>query len=134
MDVWNGWPLERMVVTYIGFAYLLLGLQLTLNHAKAKFHHMAMWVPVFVTPLLALGAWAYALTRGAAALFVPVFALGLLVGIVGSILHTRGVIRRPGGFTLRNIMDGPPFLLSSAYWTLSAFALLVYFWPRISVR
>lgn len=120
-----------MVVVYIGFAYVLLGLQLTLNHSKARFHHRAMWVPVFVTPLLVLGAFAYALTRGAAGLYVPVFGLGLLVGIIGSILHTRGVMKRPGGFTLRNIMDGPPFLLSSAYWTLSAFALLVHFWPQI---
>lgn len=129
---WNGWPLERMVVGYIGFAYVLLGLQLWFSHSKAGYHNALMRVPLVVTPLLVLGAGSYVLTRGSAALSIAIFALGLVVGIVGSVMHTRGVIKRPGGFTLRNMMEGPPFLLSSAYWTLSAFALLVHFWPRIA--
>lgn len=117
---------------YVGVGYVLLGLQLTLNHAKAGWHHAAMRVPVLVTPLLVLAAFAHAFFR-ADAIFTGAFALGLVTGIIGSILHTRGVMKRPGGLLkVRNLMDGPPFLLSSVYWTLSAFALLIHFWPRIA--
>ncbi len=134
MNDWNGWPLERITYVFLGVAYAIIGLQLTLNHAHAKFHNRFMWAPVLYTPLLVIVALAHAfsLGEGVQSAFVVLFWGGVLEGLAGTYFHLRGIARMPGGLTKENVQKGPPFLLSIVYAALSAFGLLVHHWPNLS--
>jgi hypothetical protein len=130
MQSWQGWPLERLIYAFLAAAYLLVWAQVTLFHWRAGFHNKFMWGPVLYTPLLIIGALALVFTPGARPLFVVLFAIGALEGLAGTFLHLRGIAEMVGGFNLRNVMAGPPFILAFVYAALSLLGMLVAYWPR----
>jgi hypothetical protein len=134
MEDWNGWPVERLIYLFLGVAFLVVWAQLTLFHWRGGFRSKTMWGPVIFTPLLTLIALVYAFNRAdlAQTIFVWVFAIGVLEGLVGFVLHLKGIAAQVGGFTLRNIASGPPALLALTYAALAGFGLLVHYWPRIA--
>ncbi len=134
MQLWTGWPLERFVYLFVGAAYLLIWFQVTLYHWRAGFRSKFMWGPVLYTPLLFLIALLMGFWRGGAldAAFVVLFAIGVLIGLIGTVLHARGVALMVGGFNVRNLMAGPPIVLAVVYLAVSGFGLLVFYWPQIA--
>jgi hypothetical protein len=59
---------------------------------------------------------------------VAIFAVGLLDGLLGVVLHLRGIAARVGGFTLRNMTAGPPPLLPVAFAALALTGGLAVVW------
>jgi hypothetical protein len=60
-----------------------------------------------------------------------VFAFGIVDGLVGVYEHLRGIARRIGGFSLRNLMSGPPPLLPVAFMALALTGALALVWEAV---
>jgi hypothetical protein len=130
MDAWDGWPYARLYLLLVAAAFLVVGGQVLLLHWQAAFRSKAMYGPVVMAPVIALTGIAAAITRDNAVGWVAVivFALGFLEGVVGIVLHLRGTAQRVGGFTLRNLMAGPPPLLPVAFAALAVTGGLAVVW------
>ena len=130
MDAWEGWDFQRFYLLFVTAAFLLLGLQVFLFHWRAGFSRTSMYLPVAAAPLLALAAVLAAITREGAIgwIAVAVFALGLLGGLIGVYEHLRGIGYRIGGFSLRNLVAGPPPLLPATFAAVALSAGLAVLW------
>lgn len=130
MDPWDGWPYGRVYLLLVAVAFLVVGGQVLLYHWRAAFRARTMYVPVLLAPVLAAAGVVAAVTRNDITGWIAavVFAVGALVGIVGLVLHLRGTASRIGGFTLRNLMAGPPPLLPLAYAALALTGGLAVVW------
>ncbi len=130
MDEWREWNLDRAVLAFSAVLYLGIWVQLTLMHWAGGFKHRMMWGPVLATPLFAAAAAAAAITRGGALgwLLAAVLALGVLVGLVGLRYHVRGIRSQIGGFSLRNVLSGPPPVLPLAYSLIGVLAVGALLW------
>jgi hypothetical protein len=130
MDAWEGWPFARVYLLLVAVAFLVVGTQVLLFHWRAAFRARTMYLPVAAAPLLAVAGIATAIVRNDAVGWTAavVFALGVLGGLLGVVLHLRGVAARIGGFTLRNVIAGPPFLLPLAYAALALTGGLAVVW------
>lgn len=131
MQAWDGWPVERMIYAFLGAAWLLIWLQVSLYHWRAGFHSKFMWGPVLFTPLLVLISLVLAAAPRAATVFAVLYGLGVIEGLAGTALHLRGVGARVGGFSLSNLMSGPPVLLAVTYAALCGLGLLVLYRPQL---
>ena len=130
MTRWDGWPFARLYLVLVSVAFLVVGTQALLLHWRAAFHRKIMWAPVAATPVIAAAGLCAAAVRNDAVGWAAaaVFALGLLVGLVGTGLHLQGTARRVGGFTLRNLTAGPPPLLPLAFGALALTGGLAVVW------
>jgi hypothetical protein len=130
MDAWDGWPFARLYLVLVAVAFLVVGAQVFLFHWRAAFRSKAMYGPVIMAPIIAAAGVATAIARtdviGWTA--VAIFAVGLLDGLVGLVLHLRGVAARVGGFTMRNLTAGPPPLLPLAFAALALTGGLAVVW------
>ena len=133
MDAWEGWGFQRFYLLFVGAAFLMLGLQVLLFHWRAAFRKWTMYGPVLLAPVLAAAGVVAAITRdgllGWAALVV--FGLGVLDGLVGVFEHLRGIGERIGGFTLRNLVAGPPPLLPAMFMALAVSGGLAIVWSAL---
>lgn len=117
MAEWQGWSLDRAVVTFSALLYAGIWVQVSLYHWAGGFKKLAMWGPVIATPLIVGGIVACAVSRAdpwgwiAAALL----AFGVLDGLIGLYYHLNGIRMQIGGFSLRNLLGGPPPVLPLAY-------------------
>ena len=133
MEGWDGWPFARLYLLLLAVAFLVVGAQVLLFHWQAAFRAKTMYVPVILAPIVAAVAIVTSLVRNdlTAWVAVAVFAVALVVGLVGVVLHLRGVAQRIGGFTLRNVVAGPPFLLPLAYGALALTGGLAVIWQAL---
>ena len=130
MDAWDGWPFARLYLLLVAVAFLVVGGQVFLFHWRAAFRAQTMYLPVVAAPLLAAAGVATAIARNDAVGWtaVVIFAGGVLGGLLGAVLHLRGVVARIGGFTLRNLTAGPPPLLPVAFAALALTGGLAVVW------
>jgi hypothetical protein len=133
VEGWDGWPFARLYLLLLAVAFLVVGAQVLLFHWQAAFRAKTMYVPVILAPIVAAVAIVTSLVRNdlTAWVAVAVFAVALVVGLVGVVLHLRGVAQRIGGFTLRNVVAGPPFLLPLAYGALALTGGLAVIWQAL---
>jgi hypothetical protein len=133
MDAWEGWDFQRFYLLFVGAAFLLLGLQVFLFHWRAAFSRRTMYLPVLAAPLLALAAVVAAITREGAIgwIAVAVFGAGILGGLVGVYEHLRGIGYRIGGFSLRNLVAGPPPLLPATFAAVAFSGGLAVLWGAL---
>jgi hypothetical protein len=133
MGAWEGWDFQRFYVLFVGAAFLLLGLQVFLFHWRAAFSRRTMYLPVLAAPLLALAAIVAAITREGAVgwIAVAVFAVGVLGGLVGVYEHLRGIGYRIGGFSVRNLVAGPPPLLPATFAAVAFSGGLAILWGAL---
>src|SRR5688572_2327221 len=117
MDGWAGWPFARGYLLLVALAFVVVGLQVLLFHWRAGFAHKTMYGPVLFAPVLVLAGVIGAIERAGALGWVVfgLFAAGVLEGLVGVYERWRGIAHRIGGFSLRNLMSGPPPLLPVAF-------------------
>lgn len=128
--VWDSWSLDRVVILFVGLAYVFIGLQVGQSHYRQNFHHKIMWVPVITAPILALGGIMVALS-GAAFLYNTYSWLlwaGVIIGLIGFYRHFKGVGGRVGGYELRNFLIGPPIILPLLFSAMSILGLIGYYW------
>lgn len=130
MNPWDGWPFARLYLLLVAVAFLVVGAQVYLLHWRGAFRSKAMWAPVVTAPLIAAAGVAAALSRNDIVGWTAtaVFAAGVVVGLVGLVLHLRGITRRIGGFTARNLTAGPPPLLPLAFAALAITGGLAVVW------
>jgi hypothetical protein len=130
MAAWDGWDVDRAVLVFTGVAYLVIWIQLSLFHWAGGFKHVAMWGPVLATPLISGGAILGAVSRdgiwGWIALGLLVF--GILEGLLGLYFHVEGIRSQIGGFSLRNLLSGPPPMLPLAYAAMGALGVGALVW------
>jgi hypothetical protein len=130
MDAWDGWPFARLYMLLVALAFLVIGLQVLLFHWRAGFRRLTMYGPVLLAPVLVLAGVVGAIQRDGLVGWVVLvaFALGIVDGIIGIAEHLRGIARRIGGFSLRNLMSGPPPLLPVAFMALALTGVLALVW------
>ncbi len=90
-----------------------LGFEMYLEHYKGSFGDAWMWAPVFASPAVSAVALAAARSERVARTALPVASLIYAAGgLLGTVLHLRGVQRKPGGFSepTYNLVMGPPLL------------------------
>jgi hypothetical protein len=121
---------RRMALTSAFFA-ILAGGEAYFEHLRGSYNQRVMWTPVWVTPFMVVAAVGAAASERMARLVLPVVSLvTLLDGMLGFLLHLRGIRQMPGGFAnLRfNIAMGPPLfapLLFSSVGLLGFIAALL---------
>jgi hypothetical protein len=133
VDAWDGWPFARVYLLLVALAFAVVGLQVLLFHWRAAFRRLTMYGPVLLAPVLVLAGMVGALKRDGALgwIVLAVFALGIVDGLVGVFEHLRGIARRIGGFSLRNLMSGPPPLLPVAFTALALTGALALVWEAL---
>lgn len=133
MDGWEGWDFQRFYVLFVGAAFLLLGLQVFLFHWRAAFSRWTMYLPVLAAPLLALAAIVAAVMREGVIgwIAVAVFAVGVVGGLIGVAEHLRGIGHRIGGFSVRNVVAGPPPLLPATFAAVAFSGGLAILWGAL---
>lgn len=129
--MWEGLPIERVVLIFVGLAFVMIFIQVTLFHSRQNFRHWAMWVPVIETPVFALLAFTLAFTQPNWLLWV--FTISMCVGVAGGLygasLHTAGVRQRVGGFSQsQNFLLGPPIILPLMISAISGLGLIAVYW------
>jgi lysylphosphatidylglycerol synthetase-like protein (DUF2156 family) len=124
--VWTAWPLDRILICFVGLAYLLIGIQVAMSHSKQNFHNKSMWVPVITAPILFVCSILLALlnNKGLYGVTHILYWMGTLVGFVGFVFHFRGVGHRVGGYAPRNFLMGPPIILPLLFAAMSVLGLI----------
>ena len=121
---------RRMALAAAGFA-ILSGGEAYFEHLRGSYNQRVMWTPVWLTPPMVAAGIGAALSERVARFVLPFVSLAtLLDGMVGFLLHLRGIYRMPGGFAnLRfNLTLGPPLfapLLVAAVGLLGLLAALL---------
>ena len=133
MESWDGWPFARLYRLLVALAFAVVGLQVLLFHWQAGFRRWTMYGPVLLAPVLVVAGVLGALQRDGWLGWVAltVFVFGIVDGLVGVFEHFRGIARRIGGFSLRNLMSGPPPLLPVAFMALALTGALALVWEAL---
>jgi hypothetical protein len=133
MDAWAGWDFQRFYLLFLAAAFALLGLQVFLFHWRGGFRRWTMYVPVLGAPALVVAAIVAAVVRDGwiGWLALAFFGVGILDGLIGVYEHVRGIGERIGGFTLRNLMAGPPPILPVLFMALATTGLLAIVWGAV---
>ena len=133
MDAWEGWDFQRFYLLFVCAAFVLLGAQVFLFHWRAAFSHRVMYAPVVEAPLISAAALAAAVTREGVVgwIAVAVFALGVVGGLIGVYEHLKGVAYRVGGFSLRNVVAGPPPILPATFAAMALSGGLAVLWGAV---
>ncbi|MGD8192639.1 hypothetical protein ACQCN2_21940 [Brevibacillus ginsengisoli] len=129
--MWVGWPLERVLLLFVGLAFLLIFVQVTMFHSRQNFHHWSMWIPVLATPVdgvVSLLLAFYPVTW-MKVLFTILMWVSVFAGGFGAYRHTVGVRQRVGGYSQRqNFLVGPPIILPTLITAIGAVGLLALYW------
>ena len=130
MSAWDHWELGRAVVVFAAVAYVVVWVQLSLNHWAGGFRRTVMWAPVLLTPVIVLGALLGAVSRGSpwGWIALSLLVLGVVDGLIGLGYHLRGIGSQIGGLSLRNVLAGPPPMLPVAYAALGALGIEGLVW------
>lgn len=118
---------EQAMCALTSIGALVTGVEIWLEHDRASFSNRMMWLPVSLSPVLAVGALAGVFSRRAAKTFLPlVSALVLANSVQGQYLHLRGVSQRPGGWRLAryNAEMGPPTFAPLLFGVVGGMGLL----------
>lgn len=124
---------QRTLAAMTAAAALPLGLEVWLEHYRGSFGDKWMWAPIVLTPPLFAAGVAGVLSERAARTALPLVA-GLYTanGLVGVLMHVRGIARKPGGFRepLYNLVMGPPVLAPGSMALIGALGLAAPLLPR----
>lgn len=129
--MWYGWPIQRVLLLFVGLAFLMLFVQVTMFHSRQNFRNWSMWIPVIETPLLGVLSLVLAFYYPAWLRWVYAFllVLGMAGGVYGGYRHTVGVGQRVGGYSQsQNFLVGPPIILPLMITAISALGLVALFW------
>ena len=125
--------LQRALSLGAGLASVPLAFEIYLEHYRGSFSNRWEWAPLVCTPPLLAAGVAGALSPRAARTVLP--AAGILYaanGVFGTVLHGRGVVRKPGGAAHAgyNLVMGPPLLAPGSLCMVGGLAVLASLVPR----
>ncbi len=102
---------ERSLSALTAAGAVITGVEIWLEHDRASFANRMMWIPVALTPAIAVAGVAGVVSRRAAKTVLPVASAVVLINSAqGQYLHLRGIAQRPGGWRMvrYNAEMGPP--------------------------
>jgi hypothetical protein len=104
-----------------------LAFEIYLEHYKGSFGDKWEWVPIALAPAVVASGAAGVVSERAARTWLPLTS-GLYgaCGVLGTVLHARGVQRKPGGFRepTYNLVMGPPLLAPGSLGLIGAMGIL----------
>jgi hypothetical protein len=118
---------EQMMSALTGVSALITGVEIWLEHDRASFSNTMMWVPVALSPVMAVGGIAGIFSCRIAKTFLPMVSLVVVANsLQGEYLHLRGVAQRPGGLRLAryNLEMGPPIFAPLLFAMVGGMGLL----------
>jgi hypothetical protein len=104
-----------------------LTFEIYLEHYKGSFGDKWEWAPVALAPAVVAAGAAGVVSERAARTWLPATsALYGACGVIGTVLHVRGVQRKPGGFRepTYNLVMGPPLLAPGSLGLVGAMGCL----------
>ena len=125
-DVRTG-RMQRMLSAATAASAVPLTFEVYLEHYKGSFGDKWEWVPIALAPAVVAAGAAGVVSERAARTWLPLTsALYGACGVAGTVLHARGVHRRPGGFQepTYNLVMGPPLLAPGSLGLIGAMGVL----------
>lgn len=122
---------QRIMALASAFFAILAGGEVYFEHLRGSFNQRVMWTPVWITPpMLAAAIGAVRSERVARTILPLISTITFIDGLLGFLLHLRGIRRMPGGFSNLqfNVTLGPPLfapLLFTAVGLLGLIAALL---------
>jgi hypothetical protein len=121
--------LQRTCAATAAASALPLAFEVYLEHYKGSFGDCWEWAPLACTPPIVAAGVAGVLSERAARTVLPAAsALYALNGVIGTVLHLRGVWRKPGGLRPTNagynLVMGPPLLAPGSFALVGAIGML----------
>jgi hypothetical protein len=108
-------------------AALPLTIEVYVSHYSGSFANKWMWAPVGLLPALTAAGLAGVCSEHAAHTALPAAAfLTMATGGLGTVLHGRGIARKPGGLSEvpYNLVTGPPLLAPGSLTMVGGIGLL----------
>jgi hypothetical protein len=118
---------QKLLCAATAASALPLGVEVYVNHYSGSFANKWMWAPVGLLPALGLAGIAGVRSERAARTALPAAALATVAaGALGTILHGRGIARKPGGIgeASYNLVTGPPLLAPGSLAMVGGIGLL----------
>jgi hypothetical protein len=118
---------QRLLSAATAGAALPLAAEIYVNHYGGSFANKWMWSPVALLPALGTAGAAGVVSERAARTWLPALsALTVANGVLGTLLHGRGIARKPGGFRepTDNLVQGPPLLAPGSLTMVGGIGLL----------
>ena len=130
----NFWKLNRLVVLFISFGFLVLSFEIYLQHYDLLGQKKIMWTPIifgFLGGLIGISIVIF-FNKASYYLFVILMVLSSLVGTLGLILHNRwrfpaftDLLLHHKSFPFEMLTVYSPFLAPSAFIGISCIGLVV---------
>src|SRR5581483_8734588 len=124
---------QRSLALITAFSSLLSGLEVTYEHYIGSYSQRIMYTPVLLSGGLCMASVWGVFNRWAARALLPVVSLlTAAAGVLGFVLHVRGVQRKPGGWRIpvTNVIMGPPLLAPLLFATSGFLGLVTAFLRR----
>jgi hypothetical protein len=118
---------ERALSALAAGAALVTGAEIFFEHDRASFGNNMMWVPVALTPVVAVAGVGGVFSRRIAKTVLPLASAAAVAnGAQGTYLHVRGIAQRPGGwrFARYNVEMGPPLFAPMLFAMVGGMGLL----------
>jgi hypothetical protein len=118
---------QRALSAATAVSVVPLTFEVYLEHYKGSFGDKWEWVPIALAPAVVAAGAAGVRSERAARTWLPLTAsLYGACGLAGTVLHARGVHRRPGGFhePTYNLVMGPPLLAPGSLGLIGAMGVL----------
>lgn len=118
---------ERALSALTAAAVVVTGAEIFLEHDRASFGNTMMWLPVALTPVVAVAGVAGVASKRCAKTVLPLAsAVAVANGLQGSYLHVRGIAQRPGGWKAAryNAEMGPPLFAPLLFAMVGGMGLL----------
>lgn len=112
---------------------LCAGAESWYSHYKDNFKYRVQWSPILLTPLLTGAAVGSLFSKRCARTLLPLAAgAAALDGIIGTMYHVRGILRRPAGKKkpLYNTLYGPPIFAPMLFAAAGMLGMLAYLMRR----
>lgn len=124
---------QRSLSLITAFSSVLSGLEVTYEHYLGSYSQRVMYTPVILSVGLTAAAVGGIFHRWTARVALPVVSLLTAAdGVLGFVLHIRGVQRKPGGWRIpvMNVIMGPPLLAPLLFATSGFLGLITAFLRR----
>jgi hypothetical protein len=119
--------LQKTLSAATAASTLPLTFEVYLEHYKGSFGDKWEWVPIALAPPVVAAGAAGVVSQRAARTWLPLTA-GLYgaCGLAGTVLHARGVQRKPGGFRepTYNLVMGPPLFAPGSLGLIGAMGIM----------
>ena len=124
---------QRSLALVTAFSSLLSGLEVTYEHYIGSYSQRVMYTPVILSAGLFTAGIVGVFHRWTARVALPIISLLTAAdGVLGFVLHARGVQRKPGGWRIPvvNVVMGPPLLAPLLFATSGFLGLITAFLRR----